>query len=70
MSEGSKHHAIIAKEWLKNFLQHIQKEVGHGGRNHMLSRLHQKYWIPGAGALIRKIVSRCVICQRLHGAVG
>lgn len=62
MSEESKHPAIIAKDLhiSELVLQHIHREVGHGGRNQILSRLHQKYWIPGAGTLIRKIVARCV----------
>ncbi|KAL3979219.1 Rab5 GDP/GTP exchange factor [Sarotherodon galilaeus] len=72
MSEDSKHPVIIAKELhISNLiLQHIHKEVGHGGRNHILSKLHQKYWIPGAGTLIRSIMSRCVTCRRFHGAAG
>lgn len=72
MSEDSKHPVIIAKELhISNLiLQHIHKEVGHGGRNHILSNLHQKYWIPGAGTLIRSIMSRCVTCRRFHGAAG
>ncbi|KAL2077938.1 hypothetical protein ACEWY4_025623 [Coilia grayii] len=72
MSEDSKHPAIVAKDLpIANLiLQHIHKEVGHGGRNHILSRLHQKYWIPRAGTLIRSIMARCVVCRRHHGAVG
>ncbi|KAL4009002.1 hypothetical protein ACER0C_002854 [Sarotherodon galilaeus] len=72
MSEDSKHPVIIAKELhISNLiLQHIHKEVGHGGRNHILSKLHKKYWIPGAGTLIRSIMSRCVTCRRFHGAAG
>lgn len=72
MSENSKHPAIVAKDLrvANLILQHIHKEVGHGGRNHILSRLHQKYWIPRAGTLIRSIMARCVVCRRHHGAVG
>lgn len=72
MSEDSKHPLIIAKDLhiADLNLQHIHKGVGHGGRNHILSKLHQKYWIPGAGVLIRSIMLRCVICGRVHGAAG
>lgn len=57
MSEDSKHNVTIAKDLhiADLILQHIHKGVGHGGRNHILSKLHQKYWIPGAGALIRGV---------------
>lgn len=47
-------------------LRHIHDEVGHGGRNHMLSKLHEKYWIPGASSAIRKVLSKCIICRRLN----
>lgn len=72
MPEESKHPAIIAKDLHISdlIIQHIHQEVGHGGRNHVLSRLRQRYWIPSASVIIRKILARCVVCRRLHGAVG
>ncbi|KAI7791514.1 hypothetical protein IRJ41_021689 [Triplophysa rosa] len=36
----------------------------------MLSRLRQRYWIPGVSGAIRKILARCVVCRRLHGTAG
>ena len=42
----------------------IHKEVGHMGRNAVLAQLRKKYWIPKAGALIKRILSRCVVCRR------
>ena len=72
MPEESKHPAILAKDLHISdlILQHIHREVGHGGRNHMLSRLRQRYWIPGASGSIRWILAKCVVCRRLHGVVG
>ncbi|XP_049433246.1 uncharacterized protein LOC125889377 [Epinephelus fuscoguttatus] len=72
MPEESKHPAIIAKELHISdlIIRHIHQEVGHGGRNHVLSRLRQRYWIPAAGVAIRRILSKCVVCRRLHGATG
>ena len=72
MPEESKHPAIISKDLHISdlILRQIHQEVGHGGRNHMLSRLRQHYWIPAAGVAIRKIISRCVICRRQHGTAG
>jgi len=72
MPEETKHPAILAKDFhISNIiLKHIHQEVGHGGRNYMLSRLHQRYWIPGASVAIRKILSKCVICKRLQAAPG
>ncbi len=72
MPEEAKHPAILAKDFHISsiILKHIHEEVGHRGRNYMLSRLRQKYWIPGASVAIRKILSKCVICKRLQAAPG
>ncbi|KAK2907800.1 hypothetical protein Q8A73_008873 [Channa argus] len=51
-------------------LQDIHERIGHGGRNHVLSTLRQRYWIPNAISAIRKILSSCRTCRRLHGATG
>ncbi|KAL0152977.1 hypothetical protein M9458_051730 [Cirrhinus mrigala] len=35
-------------------LQIVHEKTGHCGRNHVISTLQQKYWIPGAKSAIRK----------------
>lgn len=72
MPVEAKHPVILAKDQhISNLiLCHVHQETGHGGRNHMLSHLRQKYWIPGACAAIRKVLSRCVICCRLSASPG
>lgn len=42
---------------------------GHGGRNHVLASLQQKYWIPGANSAVRRIVGKCVTCRKQRGRV-
>lgn len=68
MPEESKHPAIIAKDLHISdlIIRHIHEAVGHSGRNHVLSKLRQRYWIPSASVAIRKILSRCVVCRRLQ----
>ncbi|CAI5670611.1 unnamed protein product [Oreochromis niloticus] len=63
-----KHPIILAKDQhiSELLLRHIHQEVGHGGRNHMLSKLREKYWLIGASTAIRKVLSKCVICRRLN----
>lgn len=51
-------------------LRHIHKQTGHSGRNIMLSKLREKYWIPKADAALRKILSKCVQCKRFSGKPG
>lgn len=33
----------------------------------MLSQLRQKYWIPSANSVVRKFLSKCVICRKVKG---
>lgn len=47
-------------------LQHIHRQVGHSGRSHMLSRLGQKFWLPHANLLARKIITNRVFCRRMQ----
>lgn len=72
LPEHTKHPAILTKELHISdvLLRHIHQQVGHGGRNYMLSKLREKYWIPGVSTAIRRILSKCVVCRRLQAAPG
>lgn len=50
MPQEAKHPAILHREnWIATLiLRHIHEETGHSGRNHILARLRQKFWIPKA----------------------
>ena len=45
-------------------IQHIHEELGHAGRGHVLARLRERYWVLGANAAVRSIISKCVSCRR------
>ena len=64
----SKHPIILAKDLHIStlLLRNIHQEVGHSGRNHMLSKLREKYWMTGASTAIRRVLSKCTICRRLN----
>lgn len=72
MPENSKQPVILSRDFhITNLiLQQIHEDTGHGGRNHMLSELRQKFWIPSANTAIRKVLGKCVTCRRLHGKAG
>lgn len=72
MPEDRKHPVILPKHHhvSKLVLKHIHEQLGHRGRNHMLAKLHQRYRIPAANALARKIRSKCVFCRHLHSNLG
>lgn len=42
-------------------------DSGHSGREHVLSTLRQKYWIPRAQPLLNKVLRNCVVCKKLRG---
>ena len=67
-----KHPMIIPKHsHIANLiLRHIHQKVGHTGRGHMLSKLHQRYWLSGANSLARKVIKNCVICRRQQAKAG
>lgn len=72
MPEEVKHPAILPKgsHVSKLILTHIHELVGHGGRNHMLSRLRRHYWILQANSAARTIIKGCHVCRRQRGKVG
>ena len=68
MPAEAKHPIILAKDLHIStlLLRHVHQEVGHSGRNHMLSKLREKYWISGASTAIRSVLSKCLSCRRLN----
>lgn len=58
MPEESKHPIILHKDLhiYSLVLQHFHQGVGHSGRNHVLAKLRQKYWLPKANSAVRKII--------------
>lgn len=72
MPEEVKHPAILHKHHrIANLiLHHIHQVTGHGGRNYVLARMRQKYWITAANAAVRKVISECNLCRRLHARPG
>ena len=72
LPEETKHPAILPKNThvSKLILQHIHEKIGHRGRNHMLSTLRRQYWVPQANSAARKIIKKCMTCQRQRQKPG
>lgn len=72
MPAEAKHPMLLPKDdrVADLILQDVHERLGHSGRNHVLSHVHQRYWIIDAPSTIRKMLSRCITCRRLHGASG
>ena len=47
-------------------VQRCHREVHHGGVRVMLSRLRIKFWVVKGRQMLRKILSRCVVCKKLE----
>ncbi len=70
--EDIKHPLIISKDQhISNLiLRHVHLQLGHGGRNHVLSTVRRKYWITSGISAVRKIIRRCLFCKRYRGKTG
>jgi hypothetical protein len=68
----SKHQVILPKNNHVSMLilRQIHSDLYHSGRNFMLSRLREKYWIVNAPSAVRKVISKCVTCRRQRAKVG
>jgi hypothetical protein len=66
LSDETKHPVILPKDSRISYMiiLDIHKKIGHLGKNSILARLREKYWIIGANTIIKSIVSKCVICRK------
>ncbi|KAL2099386.1 hypothetical protein ACEWY4_005866 [Coilia grayii] len=69
MPEHTKHPVILPKDVHVTtlILRDTHEKIEHCGRLYMLSQLRQIYWIPSANSVVRKFLSRCVICRKVKG---
>lgn len=70
MLSERKHPILLSKDQHVShlILRDIHEQLGHGGRNQMVSKLRCKYWITTVNSVARKIISKmCVICR---GKIG
>ncbi|XP_071088902.1 uncharacterized protein [Haliotis cracherodii] len=72
MPESSKHPLILPKKSHVSelIIRHVHRECGHSGRNFVLSKLFEKYWIIKANAAVRQEIHRCVTCRRNQVVAG
>ncbi|XP_062616110.1 uncharacterized protein LOC134277820 [Saccostrea cucullata] len=45
-------------------LKQIHQDLLHSGKNHMLAKLRERYWLIHAPSAIRKVISKCVTSSR------
>ena len=47
-------------------VRHTHESIGHLGREHVISKVREKLWIPQIRVLIRSILGKCILCKRLN----
>ena len=69
LCDSVKHPIILpAKGKVTDFLiQQTHEEVGHGGRQHVLSELRKRYWIIKGTSAVKRVIGNCFQCRRVHG---
>ena len=47
-------------------IRHTHKMIGHLGREHVIAKVRERFWIPQIRVLLRSVLSRCITCKRLN----
>ena len=42
------------------------QRLGHSGRLHVLATMRERFWIVHGNAAVRRVLSRCAFCRRMH----
>ena len=66
ISESQLHPILISPKdhFTKLLIESVHKNHLHAGANHTLSILREKYWILKGGQTVKKLLFRCVTCQK------
>jgi hypothetical protein len=67
----TKHPILLPKDSVvtKLILEEVHRVMGHVGRNAVLSKLRQQYWVARATKIIGTMISKCVVCRRYRAKV-
>jgi len=64
----ARHPIILPRSLISNSLiRDTHRSVGHLGRETVLAKLRENYWIFGANVVVRSVVRNCILCRKLHG---
>ena len=51
-------------------VRHLHLCEGHVGAAHLLAKVSEKYWIPHGAAVVKEVVSACMVCRRKNATIG
>ena len=47
-------------------VRHTHASIGHLGREHLIARVRETFWIPQIRVLTRSVLGRCLVCKKLN----
>jgi hypothetical protein len=71
--DGAKHPVILPRsEYVTTLIvRDVHERLSrHSGREHVMANLRQRYWIPQARQVVKRVIKTCVICKFLYGKLG
>jgi hypothetical protein len=45
-------------------IRFVHEQLGHAGRNHVLSKVRENYWVINGNTAVRRVLGRCVTCRK------
>ena len=69
LSETEKHPVILPRDCHVSQLviREAHESVGPQGREHTFWQVRRRYWVIGAGPLVRELIRSCVTCRKVNG---
>ena len=69
ISQEMKHPIILPKKdhITTLIIRQVHHSLSHAGRHHVLAVLREKYWVINGNTAVRGVLSKCIICKRIHG---
>ena len=55
-------------EEIDSLIRQEHQFQGHAGVNHIFSQLQQRYWVLKGREAVRRVINRCVTCQKVYKA--
>ncbi|XP_064109610.1 uncharacterized protein LOC135217574 [Macrobrachium nipponense] len=71
ISADEKHPMILPKKShiATLIIRYTHEKLAHAGRNHVMGKLRELYWIKRTNASVRLVLQRCVICRKMRNPV-
>ena len=71
LSPESKNQIILPRDdhVSRLIIYHYHKACGHSGREHVLSRIRETFWITQGSSAVKSVLAKCVICRRSQASL-